>query len=511
MNIMNAPYFLSVDLGTSSTKVLAWDLKRRPIAEGRAGYATKQRKWDRSELDPNEVFRAFQAATKECLRSARIPAKNIKAISFSSAMHCLVGVDGNGSALFPIQTWADNRAVAQAEHLRNMARYHKLPDITGCPLHASYPLAKIRWIAENVPRLHEGVHRYVSLKSYCIGKWLGVWVEDWSMASGTGLLDIRSRNWNSEALQAAHVHPEQLPGLVSPYQIVAELKDKSAGAMGLAPGTLVIAGAGDGPLANLGSGNMREANIHLSMGTSAAVRAVRSRPSQVASSGLWCYVLDKDHWVVGGASNNGANLDEWFLSHLDGLGKSSQQADRLLMRRKKSNPGLLFYPYLQGERSPYWNSHLRGALLGMAYTHSNADIMQAALEGVAFQMKDLAGLVRKAMGQQGSKCPVICSGGGMRWKTLAHALANVLGEPIFVHRILDTSARGACVMAQKSLGYIACLKDAQDRPAMVEKIIPNRAKMDYYSRVERLRKKFSAYIVEMLTQLGKISSEHPRG
>ena len=381
--------FLTVDIGTSSTKAVLWDLHRNPVAQGRSPYPTLQTQVDRSELDPDIVYRAFLAAMRLCLHAARIPPKRIVSISLSSAMHCLVGVDVRGKALFPIQTWADNRSSPEALYVRSQSKWRHLPDQTGCPIHASFPLVKLRWLAKNNQRLHDKTHRFVSLKSYCLGRWLGVWIEDWSMASGTGLFDVRTFRWHPAALRAARVDRSQLPELVSPYQIIVKLSQKAADLVGLAAGTAVIPAAGDGPLANLGSGRIGKGDLHLSLGTSGAVRVLTRLPLNIGSSGLWCYVLDDEHWVVGGSSNNGASILEWFFDRLKDVGRSQQAADRLVKSLGLGPVGLLFYPYIHGERSLYWNSQLRGALLGITSTHSNLDFLQAAIEGIAFQLKSL--------------------------------------------------------------------------------------------------------------------------
>lgn len=503
----SSPLFLTADLGTSSTKVILWDMARRAVAEGRAAYPTRERRLGWSELDPDAVYRGFVEAVRACVKASKVSPKNIVSVSFSSAMHCLTGVDDRGRALFPIQTWADNRSAGQADFFKSQARYRDLPARTGCPFHSSYPLSKIRWLAENRPALHARVRLYVSLKSYVMGRWLGIWVEDWSMASGTALLDMRKRTWLPRALSAAKVSGRRLPGLVSPYATVARLSKAAAELVGLAEGTAIIPAAGDGPLANLGGGKTGPGDLHLSLGTSAALRTITRRPVDAPARGLWCYVLDEKHWVVGGASNNGAYLNMWFLSRLKDTGAHSDQADALLMKGGLKPTGLLFYPYLRGERSLQWNSHLRGALLGMENSHTGLDILQAGMEGVAFHLQTMAGAVRRAAGAGKRKTPIVCSGGGLGWKSFGHLLANVFGEPMLVHRVLDTSARGACIMAQKALGYLPRLESAKDASALYGKVAPAASRLPYYRAVGALRRKFAQSVEQTVVALDTLDKQ----
>ena len=321
------------------------------------------------------------------------------------------------------------------------------------------------------------------------------------MASGTGLLDMRTFRWHPAALDAAMVDIQQMPELVSPYQIIAKLSRKAADLIGLTPGTAVIPAAGDGPLANVGGGRMGKADMHLSLGTSAAVRVMTPAPVNIGSTGLWCYALDNEHWVTGGSSNNGASVQEWFFNRLQGAGKTEEDADRCVQSSGLRPTGMLFYPYIHGERSLFWNSSLRGALLGITGTHGSLDFVQAAMEGVAFHLKMLVEAIRVTMRLPQGRASIVCSGGGWRWKSLESILANVLGEPLLLHKMLETSARGACVMAQKALGYIQRLEEAQEGSSMFRKIMPDSRRVSYYSAVEHVRTEYEKSVLDAVVKL----------
>ena len=283
-------------------------------------------------------------------------------------MHGLVRLDGDDRALSPLLTWADTRAAAQADRLR--AEHPDLHDRTGTPLHPMSPLPKLVWFRESRPEVFAAARRWVGVKELVLHKLTGRWVVDWSVASGTGLLELDTLDWCADALEIAGIGRDQLAELVAPDERVGEG---------------VIAGAGDGPLANLGVGAVRHGVAACSIGTSGALRLMVEQPVVDRARRVFCYALTRDRWAVGGAINNGGVVLQW--AH-EALAPELSLGDLLDLARTAPAgcDGLLMAPYLLAERAPQWTSGATASYVGLRRDHGRAHLVRAALEGVCQQL-----------------------------------------------------------------------------------------------------------------------------
>ena len=282
-------------------------------------------------------------------------------------MHTLIGLDRDGSPLTPVLTWADRRASGQAERMRAAPGGLALHRRTGTPLHPMAPLPKLAWFHEEQPDLAARVKHWVGIKDYILLELLGVLITDHSTASATGLLDIHLLQWDPEALHLAAISADQLPELVPTTKILPGLRPEAAQAMQLPAATPVIAGAGDGPLANLGVGAIRPGVAACSIGTSGALRLTAERPVVDQQGRTFCYALTEQRWVIGGAINNGGLVLQWAgdaLAPEFGDGRE----DQLLAQAATVPPGsggLIMLPYLHGERAPHWSTIPCGVYIGL--------------------------------------------------------------------------------------------------------------------------------------------------
>ncbi len=463
---------IGIDIGTTSTKSVAYDVTGRagashavayPLAEPHPGYA---------EQDPDVIVAAVLATVREVVARTAGP---VLAVSFSTAMHALIGLDAEGRPLTPSVTWADSRASAQAERIRASPGGLALHRRTGTPVHPMSPLTKLVWFRENEPELCGRVAHWVGIKDHVVAQMCGVLVTDHSVASGTGLLDIHRLHWDPEALALAGVVATQLPTLLPTTAVLpGGLTAATAAATGLPRTTPVVLGAGDGPLANLGLGAVRPGVAACSIGTSGALRVMVETPGVDPDGGVFCYALTADRWAVGGAINNGGIVLGWAGDALaPDLGPHAE--DRLLALAATVPPGcggLVMLPYLLGERAPQWGSVARGAYVGLTREHRREHLVRAALEGVCQQLA----LVLASMRAAGNEVREIRATGGFArspfWRQL---LADVLDMDVGFPSGHEGSSFGAALLAMQALGLVASVDVAADMVTITETVHPDPA------------------------------------
>ena len=305
---MSGAVVIGIDIGTTSTKSVAYDVDGHPGATHAVGYPLDEPEPGYAEQDPDVILAAVletvRAVTARC-------AGRVLAVSFSTAMHALIGLDAAGVPVTPSVTWADSRASIQAEQLRATARGLALHRRTGTPIHPMSPLTKLIWFHERQPELCRRVAHWVGIKDYVVLRMCGTLVTDHSVASGTGLMDIHRLAWDPEALQIAGIEAGQLPALAPTTTVLPPITTDTAAATGLPAATTLVLGGGDGPLANLGLGAVQPGVAACSIGTSGALRVMVEQPGVDPDGGVFCYALTENRWAVGGAINNGGVVLGW--------------------------------------------------------------------------------------------------------------------------------------------------------------------------------------------------------
>jgi gluconokinase len=480
---MGEPVVLAVDLGTTATKVLAIDAGGRTHAAGRAEQTLDEGPGGEATQDPARVLHGAIDAIAEAVSEARAADVEVAGVSFSTAMHTLMGLDGDGQPLTPIVTWADTRATEQAERLRASPEGIELQRRTGTPVHPMAPLAKLLWLRDAEPALFGRVRRWVGVKEHVLAHLTGACVTDHSVASGTGLLDLERLDWDDEALALAGVDREALPPLVPSTHVLDGLTAEAARATGLERSTPVVAGAGDGPLANLGLGAVRPGVAACSIGTSGALRVMVERPSVDPQGRVFCYALTPGRWVVGGALNNGGVVLRWTGEALaPDLGEHPEPALlELAARAPVGSDGLVMLPYLLSERAPHWSSLPRGAYVGLTRAHRREHLVRAALEGVCLQMAT----VMRSMRDAGNDVREVRATGGFArsalWKQM---LADVLGLPVGFAAETEGSALGAALLGMEALGIVESIDVAAELVEIRQVVEPEPAAVAVYDELE---------------------------
>jgi gluconokinase len=377
-------------------------------------------------------------------------------------------------------------------------------------VHAMSPLVKLSWLRAEDPDLLARTPRWGGVKELVVAALCGGrHVVDRSCASTTGLYDIRAARWDDAALGIAGVRADQLGEVLPTTAVLPGLRPDVARATGLPAGLPVVLGASDGPLANLGTGAVRPDVAAVSLGTSGAMRVVVPAPTVDAGRRLFCYALTDDHWVVGGAVNNGGSVVRWAAQALaagtGGPAPEGEDADALDARLldeaagvPPGSAGLLCLPYLLGERAPWWRSGLRGAYLGLRREHRRPHLVRAAVEGVCQQLA----LVRDAFAATDLPVrEVRATGGAVASSLWVRTLAAALDLPVRVADSPEGTGLGACLLGLHALGALPDLGAATALVEVGDPVLPDPGAVDVYARLRPLVERSTEALADVLTTL----------
>jgi gluconokinase len=449
---MAEPVVLGIDLGTTATKVVAAGRDGRVHGLAEREYPLDTDAHGDATQDADRVLAAARAALAECAAG-----RDVVALSFSAAMHTLLPLAADGRPLGPALSWADRRAADVARAWRRDGIAADLHRATGTPVHPMSPLVKLAWFAEHEPDLR--ARHWVGVKDYVLAALTGRLVTEHSCASGTGLMNIHNLAWHAPSLDLAHVKANQLPELLAPTEILA-LADADGD---LPAGLPVVAGAGDGPLANLGTGAIRPGMAALSLGTSGALRAIRDTPGVDDRGRTFCYALADGLWVVGGAISNGGVVGAWAADCFD------QPVGDLLAEADKTDPaGVIALPYLLGERAPWWDPDLTAVLIGLRREHGRAAITRAMVEGVGQQLALVASALTAV-----DLTEIRATGGAFRSPIWGRVIASALNRDLSTTADEGGSGLGAALLGWHALGELPTLADAADLITPTDTIHPD--------------------------------------
>lgn len=442
-------YILGIDIGTGSTKAVAITPDATSvILTEQVSYPTVQPQPHYSEQSPELIWQAFV----QCIRQTIIKLKEPpQAIGLSSAMHSIIPVDEKGFALMNMITWADGRSAAIAERIRSSDDAKEIYEATGTPIHAMTPLCKIIWLQENQPEIFQKTFKFISIKEYIWYKLFHAFEVDHSMASGEGLMDIVALKWYEPALKLAGISTEKLSALVPTSHRRSDLVPDAEESLQF-NAVDFVAGAGDGVLANLGSNAVKPGVGALTIGTSGAIRVARNRPCYNFDSMTFNYILNEQVFICGGPVNNGGAALKWFLK--DVLEKETSRADTFLDEIAPTrdipagSDGLIFLPYLMGERAPSWNSNARGVFFGLTIRHKQSHFVKAVIEGICMALYSVGRSLENASGNIDH---IMASGGFVKSEEWLQILSDIFNKKVYRQNTEDASAIGAALVAIKSI------------------------------------------------------------
>jgi gluconokinase len=444
-------FIIGVDIGTTNVKTTAFETKTAAIlASHSEGYEMLHPQPEWSEQSPDDIYKAVCNSIQVVSETCR-PQGETLGVCFSTAMHSIMALDAEGRQLTNLIIWADNRSAGTAEKLRASAEGRRMYQTNGTPIHAMAPLCKLMWLKENDQALFKTAKRFIGIKEYIIHRLTGQFVIDYSIASATGLFNIKDKKWDDWTLKQIGLDESYLSTAVSPYHIEKLPVNND---FKLSPGIPLIMGASDGCLANLGSGAILPGTMAITIGTSGAARSCSDVPFLDADMRTFCYILDEDTYVVGGPSNNGAVVFDWLKDTFFPESDYNQIFDEAA-KISPGSDGLLFFPYLLGERAPIWSSAVRGGFLGLDIQHTKDHFSRAVMEGILLNLYSIGKILMETQ-----KFKTIYANGGFAHSQLwVQMMADVFGIQVALNDTVDTGTVGAAMMGLKALGVVDKLSD----------------------------------------------------
>ncbi len=456
-------YTLGIDVGTGGTRALILDEKGRVVGsatEEHEPFASPEIGW--AEQRPEDWWRACCVAVPKAIEHARLRAEDIACVGFSGQMHGAVMLDERGKVVRPALIWCDVRTNPQCEELTKKIGAAQIIQATCNPALANFTLTKLMWVREHEPENWQRVRSIMLPKDYVRFRMTGDRAIDMADASGTLLLDVGHRRWSKLMLEATAIDERMLPALFESPDICGKISSEGAKALGLKQGTPVVAGAGDQAAGAVGMGIVAPGTVSATIGTSGVVFAATDRPALEAGGRLhtFCHAIPGRWHVMGVTQSAGLSL-RWFRDQFgagtddgrDPYERLSEEAARI----PAGCQGLLWTPYLMGERTPHLDPNARAALVGLTASHTRAHVIRAILEGVAFSLRDTFTLFDE---MKVSVNRIRLGGGGARSSLWRQIQADVYAHEVEIVEAEEGAAYGAAILAGVGAGMWKSVDEA---------------------------------------------------
>jgi gluconokinase len=489
---------ITIEIGTGAIRVAAFDLNGVILGSSKGSYPTFHARPDFSEQDPEQIFITMLYILKNFLNEKIHPKKyEVVSICFSSAMHSVLPIDKNGVPLGNAIVWSDNRAKKEADDLKNSDLGKTLYKTTGTPIHAMSPLNKITWLKNNDRNRFTASRKFLSIKTYIIQQLTGEYVVDYSIASATGLLNIYSLQWEDNALKHAGIDKANLADVVPVFYSPKKLKKEYQTSLGLHDKVKLIVGSSDGCLATLGAGVWEDGKATVTLEESGAIRVMSNEVLQDEQQRLFNYVLTEGRYISGGPTNNVGSVFEWYAKQFGDFRKAFDLEDcmeNLIADATKvpaGSEGLIFLPYLQGERAPIWNANARGVYFGLNIKHEQKHFVRATIEGVMYAFYSIG----KTLEEQRSFKSLSANGTFASFPLWMQMMADVFNKPVQIKQNSgpDSVACGGFLVSATELGMYKNLDEAAQKVKLLDSFHPHQQNhslyMKHFAIFERLSTK----------------------
>lgn len=463
-----ADVFLGVDIGTSGTKTLAIDQSGKILASASAEYPCDYPKPGWSEQNPEDWWKASASTIEQVLRDGKIDPKGVKGVGLSGQMHGSVFLDSSNEVIRPALLWNDQRTAEECEEIERRAGGRaELLRMVANPALTGFTAPKILWLRNKEPQNYKKLRRVLLPKDYVRFRLTGEYATEVSDASGTLLLDVAKRVWSNELLGKLDLDPSLMPKCFESFEITGTLSSEAAKATGLALGTPVVGGGGDQAAGAVGNGIVKKGVISATFGTSGVVFA-HSDQFQLDRDGrlhTFCHAVPGKWHQMGVMLSAGGSL-QWYRNQLaqSVVAKAKEQGRdpyELLSEEAATAPvgceGLVFLPYLTGERTPHADPYARGAWIGLTPRHGKTHLVRSVMEGVTYGMRDSLELIR------GLGVPIEqirASGGGARSPFWRQMMADVFGAEVVTINAKEGPAFGVALLAAVGTGAYKSVEEA---------------------------------------------------
>ena len=491
-------YLLGIDIGTSGTKTVLFDESGNTVASAVSEYPLYQPNIGWAEQDPEDWWRATCATISEVMDRSGVNPSDVKGVGLSGQMHGAVLLDSNNKVLRRAIIWCDQRSSAECEQITSAVGRQRLVEITANPALTGFTAAKVMWIKNNEPEVFEKTRKILLPKDYIRFRLTGEFATEVSDASGMQFMDIAARKWSDEVLQKLEIDRSLLADLHESPEISGSINKTASSLTGLKEGTPVAGGAGDQAAGAVGNGIVRPGVISSTIGTSGVVFAYSEKPliDPLGRIHTFCHAVPNTWHVMGVTQGAGLSL-KWFrdnfcieekrtaeLMKIDPYVLLNEEAEKV----GAGCSGLIFLPYMMGERTPHLDPFAKGVFFGLSARHEKPDMLRSVMEGVAFSLKDCLEII-KEMGIPVAE--VRASGGGGRSKLWRQIQADVFASGIATINSSEGPALGVALLAGVGTGIYGSVAEACDHTIKVASVQSpdmrlNARYMEYYALYKQL-------------------------
>lgn len=484
------PYFMGIDISTTSAKAIIIDETGNVHATGSTPQPISQPKPLWREQSPADWWQGVTSSIRAALAEAALRGEDIVAVGLTGQMHGLVMVDADGDVLRPAILWNDQRTQAQCDWMTATVGFERLIELTGNRALTGFTAPKILWVRDHEPEVYARCAHVLLPKDYIRYCFTGAYATDLAGASGTSLLNVQQRNWSDEVIDALGIPREWLPAVHEGTQVTGEISAEAAAATGLQAGTPVVGGGGDQAAGAVGMGCVSPDAIGVTVGTSGVVFAPLDHYAYEPQGRLhaFCHALP-GLWHFMGVMLSAAGSLQWYRDTL----APTVDFDALLQEAQSApagSDGLIFLPYLTGERTPHPDPEARGAFIGLTSRHTRAHLTRAVLEGVAYGLKDSFTLIAEAGMPQ--SFTVRISGGGAKSPFWQQIIADILGAPLLNVNTPEAGAFGAALLAAVSAGTFESVQVACDATVKTGTMVEPGAQTAYEDGYQQYRMLYPA-------------------
>lgn len=485
-------YVLGIDVGTGGTRAVLIDRDGAIVSSATSEhlpFASPKIGW--AEQDPHDWYKAAGSAIRQAISTAHVSSSDIVAVGLAGQMHGAVLLDENDNVLRPSLIWCDQRTQAQCDWLNAKLGEARIIQLACNPALTNFTLTKLLWVRDNEPAIWKEFRRVLLPKDYVRLRLTGEHATDVADASGTLMLDVARRRWSEEMMDAVGLPMGCLPKLYESPEICARISEAGAAHTGLKPGTPVVAGAGDQAGGAVGMGVVRAGAVSATIGTSGVVFAATDNPAKDAKGRVhtFCHAVP-GRWHVMGVTQAAGLSFHWLRELLRGSASALSYDD--LTREAAAVPpgsdGVLWAPYLMGERTPHLDPNARGTLTGLAASHTRGHVTRAVLEGVAFSLKDTFSLFDE---MKVPVCNIRLGGGGARSELWRQIQADAYAHDVEILAAEEGAAYGAALLAGVGARFWNSVEEACDAVVEVQQRVnpdpqASRALQTHYENYRRL-------------------------
>lgn len=450
-------YLAGIDLGTSSVKVLIMDPDGRTRAVSHAGYEVMTPRMSYAEQNPQVWWECTVQAIRQAMADSDIKPEALSGIGLSGQMHGLVAFDRDNRLVSPAVIWMDQRSAIEAVEIKELAKDLLDTELLNQP-GAGMMLSTLLWLKKYRKEVYDSIHHVMLPKDYIRYKLTGVIASDYSDASATLAFSVKNRRWCTELIRRIGIKEDIWPCVGESAQTAGYVWAGAAKETGLSVGTRVMFGAGDSAAQLTGNGVIEEGIMACNIGTASQIAAVVNTPLYDRQMRLqtWCHTAPERWYVQGGALNGGSALG-WLRNKILRDDRTYAELDAEAALAPAGAEGMMFIPYLSGERTPFLDPYAKGVYFGMGMKHDQSHMIRATMEGVVFNLKECA-LILDEMGIERKK--MISSGGAAKGNTWKQIQADIMEMPVYTTRTSEEACQGAAILASVGCGIYRDIREA---------------------------------------------------